>query len=401
MTIDFISLAIIVIVAFVSPVLAHFVPNKLIPESVFLLIAGAVLGPSCLGVINVDEVVSFLSDLGLGFLFLLAGMEISPKVIVGRQGRRALLTWCVSLGLAVLLVWTSPTKPDSVISSIAVAIALTTTAFGTLVPIMRERGLSGTPVGDAITCNGTWGELAPVLAVALLLSSRAKVETVIILAVLALICVVMAVLPALARKAKSRVYRFLSADENPTYQTMTRFAIMILVVLVAVSAIFDLDIVLGAFAAGFVMRSIMPEGNERVENNLNGIAYGLFVPLFFVVSGARVDVMAVAQSPLVLVEFIVALLLIRGLPIFISLKTDKNCHLSTREMRTVSIYCTTALPLIVAVTSIAVSAGSMSQDTASVLVAAGAITVFLMPLLAMLSGNVSDGKSADDGEGSE
>lgn len=393
MTIDFISLAVIVIAAVICPIIAHLIPNKLIPESVFLLVAGCILGPNCLGLIQVDEIVSFLSDLGLAFLFLLAGMEINPKTLVDRQGRRALVTWAVSMGIALLATAFSPFISEGG-PRLAVAIALTTTAFGTLVPIMKERGLNGTPVGDAITAYGTWGELAPVLAIAILLTTRAKIETLIICIFIA-ICVVMAVVPAIAKKAGSGLYRFLSADANPTYQTMMRFTIMILVVLVAFSSLFDLDIVLGAFAAGFVMRYIIPEGDEKLENKLNGAAYGFFIPIFFVVSGSKVSIAAVGARPAMLVLFILGLMLIRGLPIFVSLYTDKKSTLSIHNKWTVALYCTTALPLIVAVTSIAVSAGAMTQDNASVLVAAGAITVFLMPLLASLTYRIADAKPVE------
>ena len=118
----------------------------------------------------------------------------------------------------------------------------------------------------------------------------------------------------------------------------------------------------------------------------NGIGYGFFIPLFFIVSGTKIDPAAVAQSPLLLVLFIAMLLLVRGLPVFISLGIRKDARdTPPQERATVALYCTTALPLIVAVTNIAESAGAMSADTASLLVAAGGITVLLMPLLASLT----------------
>lgn len=79
----FVSLAIIAGVAFVCPVLAALVPGRAIPETVFLLLAGALLGPHMLGLIHIDEAVSIVSELGLAFLFLLAGYEINPKHVVG------------------------------------------------------------------------------------------------------------------------------------------------------------------------------------------------------------------------------------------------------------------------------------------------------------------------------
>ena len=123
-----------------------------------------------------------------------------------------------------------------------------------------------------------------------------------------------------------------------------------------------------------------------MEMKHNAIAYGFLVPLFFVVSGAKVDVRAIGAQPELLVLFILLLLFVRALPIFVGLSTGRESRtMDVRERLTVAFYCTTALPIIVAVTSVAVSAEAMSQQTASVLVAAGGVTVFLMPLLASVT----------------
>lgn len=390
MVVDFISLAVIVVVAALCPIVASLIPNKLIPESVFLLIAGAVLGPNLLGVIQTTDVVNFLSELGLAYLFLLAGMEINPKNLVGHEGKRGIGAWGISLAFGFVVVFLLPWFDPAQLDGIAVAIAMTTTAFGTLVPIMKERGLTGTPVGSSIMAYGTWGELAPIVAIALLLSTRSSWQTLLILGAFALIAVVMAFIPKKAKTAGSKIAHFVKTRSNTTYQTMVRFTMLILVLLLAISEIFHLDIVLGAFAAGFVMGAIIPEGDEELETKLNGAAYGFFIPLFFIVSGAKVNILAIGDNPVLLVVFIVALMMVRGIPVFIMLTTDKRCELSAHNRWTVALYCTTALPLVVAITSIGTSMGFFSQDTASVLVAAGAITVFLMPFLASLTYRVAD-----------
>lgn len=393
MTVDLISLAIIALVAAACPIVAKLIPNKLVPETVFLLIAGALLGPHLAGAIVLTDSVGLLSDLGLAFLFLLAGYEINPKSLTGSQGKRGLLTWGISILLAFAVVRATPFFSVSHIDGIAVAIALTTTALGTLMPILKERELTGTRVGESILAYGTWGELCPVLAMAVLLSSRAEWKTVLILLAFVAIAVIVAVVPAKAKKAGHRLFHFLTANAEGTSQTMMRMVVLLLVGLVALSAAFDLDIVLGAFAAGFVLRYIIPEGDHGLEKKLDGVAYGFLIPIFFVVSGAKIDLMAVFQQPALLVGFILMLLLIRAVPIFVALSTGKDTRdISTHNRLTIALYCTTALPIIVAVTSVAVSANAMSQETASVLVAAGAITVFLMPLLAMLTYRVADAK---------
>ena len=393
MPVDLISLAIIALVAAACPILAKLIPGKLIPETVFLLIAGAVLGPNLAGAIELTDSVGLLSDLGLAFLFLLAGYEINPKSLTGSQGKRGLATWAVSIVLAFLFVHFASGLFANEIESVAVAIALTTTALGTLMPILKERELMGTRVGESVLAYGTWGELCPVLAMALLLSTRAEWKTVLILMAFMALCVLVAVVPAKAKKAGHRLFRFLAANAEGTSQTMMRVTVLLLVGLVALSAAFDLDIVLGAFASGFVLRYIIPEGDHALEHKLDGVAYGFLIPIFFVVSGAKIDLAAVFQQPEVLVGFIALLLLIRAVPIFAALSTGKDTRdISTHNRLTIALYCTTALPIIVAVTSVAVSAGAMPQETASVLVAAGAITVFLMPLLGMLTYRVADAK---------
>lgn len=393
MTIDLVSLAIIALVAAASPIVAKLIPNKLVPETVLLLAAGALLGPNMAGGIVLTDAVGLLSDLGLAFLFLLAGYEINPKSLTGGQGKRGLATWAVSIVLAFLFVRFASGLFVNELEAVAVAIALTTTALGTLMPILKERGLMGTQVGESILAYGTWGELCPVLAMALLLSTRAEWKTMLILAAFVALCILVAVVPTKAKKAGHRLFRFLTENAEGTSQTMMRAVVLLLVGLVAFSAVFDLDIVLGAFAAGFVLRYIVPEGDDSLEHKLDGVAYGFLIPVFFVVSGAKIDLMAVFQQPAVLVGFILLLLLIRAVPIFAALTTGKDTRdISTHNRLTIALYCTTALPIIVAVTSVAVSAGAMPQETASILVAAGAITVFLMPLLGTLTYRVADAK---------
>lgn len=391
MTIDLTSLAFIALIAALCPIIVQSIPHRPIPETVLLLGMGAVFGPHLLNIVQVSDSIGLLSDLGLAFLFFLAGYEINPKNLTGRQGRRGLLTWFVSIALAFLAISFLTDLSTNSTNGIAVAIALTTTTLGTLMPILKERHLLDTRVGDSILSYGTWGELCPILAMAFLLSTRTTWQTALILLAFALICIAVAIAPAKTRKAGAKVFRLLTENANTTSQTIIRITVLLLVGLVAISAVFDLDIVLGAFAAGFVLHHIVPEGNEGLDHKLDGIAYGFLIPVFFVVSGAKIDLAAVAAQPLLLIGFILALLLIRAVPIYVALSTGKDTRDMSRPGRlSVALYCTTTLPIIVAVTTLAVASGTMGQETASVLVAAGAVTVFLMPLLGSLSYRMVD-----------
>ena len=158
--------------------------------------------------------------------------------------------------------------------------------------------------------------------------------------------------------------------------------------------LFLLDVVLGAFAAGFILRFITPNGNHTLNLKLEGVGYSFLIPVFFVVSSASIDVKAVVANPALLITFIIMMLLVRAVPIFVATTLDHRVNpLDPQDKLTVSLYCTTALPLIVAVTSLAVQGGTMHQTTASTLVAAGAVTVFLMPLLGGLTSKLMKGET--------
>ena len=274
------------------------------------------------------------------------------------------------------------------LDGLAVTIALTTTAIGALMPILKERGLMDTRVGSSILSYGTWGELGPVIAMALLLSTRATWLTVVILLGFIVVAVLVARFGHRTARAEGLIRDILFAGRDTTSQTFVRLTVALLILLVAISSLFDLDIVLGAFAAGFILRYIIPKDDEILEKKLNAIGYGFLIPLFFVVSGAKIDLSAVAAQPALLVGFIAMLVLIRAVPIFVSMARDKDPEvdaMGARNHATVAVYCTTALPLIVAVTSVAVNGGAMDASTASVFVSAGAVTMLLMPLIASLT----------------
>ena len=165
MTHDFISLALIALIAALAPLIANLIPKKPIPETVLLLIGGALLGPSVLNQIWLDESVLFLSDLGCAMLFLLAGFEINPQTITGREGKRGLKTWLATLALAFALIMSiyHASFGELSIDALALAIALTTTAIGALMPILKERGIFAQKQVKAflpMACGENWAPLS-------------------------------------------------------------------------------------------------------------------------------------------------------------------------------------------------------------------------------------------------
>ncbi|WP_303133068.1 cation:proton antiporter [uncultured Olsenella sp.] len=378
------SLALILAVCAFAPFLASLVPGRAVPEVVFLVFAGAILGAHGLKVINTSSVaLSLVSDLGLGFLFLKAGYEIDPRELVGHSGRVAAASWVASLAVGSALV---PLFANLGLSDpaawMALAIAMTTTAYGTLAPILRDRGLTETRVGRIVTVHGAFGELLPVIAMSFLLSSRSTTRTLASFAVFGLIALLVLGLSAKAKYVGARFWRFLVNDVGHASQPLLRMVSAVLVLLLLAVTYFDFDAVLGAFAAGFILRALFPEGNEQMEEKIDIISNGFFQPAFFVISGAGIDLAAATQNLPLLFGFMGALVLVRGVMVALSLRLDPGTRdLGWRELVSVAAYCTMALPLVVAVTSVAVEGGVMASQSASVLVTAAALTVLVIPVL--------------------
>ena len=327
--------------------LASLIPGRPVPEVVFFVFAGAIVGPNCLGLVQPLDGLAPISRLGMGFLFLMAGYELDPRELAGRMGRHAAVCWAASAALAFLItprlgLGLSPT------GTAAFAIALTTTAYGTLVPIMRDRELGGTRVGRVVVAYGAMGEILPVLAMSLLLSPhRSTSMNLAVLAGFFVLCLVVAVRAERARDVGSRLSDFLHQNaENAGSQPTLRAAVLLLVALLALAEMLDLDAVLAAFAAGFILRHVVAmDGDHRVMQKVEVVGNGLFVPAFFVYSGLGIDFAAVGAGPGLLLTFMALLPAVRAIPLGLSLSAfPETRDMPLGEKVSASLYCTMALP---------------------------------------------------------
>lgn len=383
------SLFWIVLAAAAAPLIARALPRRLLPEVVLLLIAGIVIGPFGLDLASAGSEIELLKELGLGMLFLLAGYELDRNELTGRGGRRAMFTWLICLGLGFAVV-AALSAAGLHLAEVAVAIALTSTALGTLLPILKDRGLMESRVGKAVLNHGAFGELGPVVAMAILLGARGAFASLAVLAAFGVVAVIVGALPSRFLREGTRMLDLVRGGAESTGQTTMRLTMLLLVALVAVAAVFDLDVILGAFAAGFILRRLIPTGDHRLESKLEGLGFGFLIPIFFVVSGMAIEVRSVVENPLVLVVFLAMLILVRGVPVFLAARFDRGvvdgraAGFGTADSTQIALYSATGLPIIVAVTGVAVAADQMSSASASILVAAGAITVLALPLLASI-----------------
>ena len=376
------ALILIPLVAVLSPLLSAGLSRFIrIPLVVFEIVLGLLIGPSVLGWVEPTAFTTELSEFGLAMLFFLAGNEIDFERIRGRALNRSIVGWVVALVVAVLVgVLVAPTAAAGVF----VGIALTSTALGTLMPVLRDAGELRTAFGTAVIAIGAVGEFGPLIAISLFLSGRQPGKATVVLVIFVLITAGAIYLSS--RGMHRRLHELINATLHTSGQFAVRLIILVLASLVALSLALDLDMLLGAFAAGVLTKLLLvnarPADLEVIETKIEAIGFGFLVPVFFVFTGVTFDLDALVSSRSALIMlpvFLVLLIVIRGLS---GLATAPK-GTSGRDKRAIVLFTATGLPIIVAVTGIGVKTHDLTSGTASALVGAGMLSVLLFPLLAL------------------
>ena len=357
-----------------APIVVAALPGR-IPQVVALIAGGVVIGPEVLG-FGAPEHVALFANLGLGFLFLLAGYELEPNLLRERAGRLASVSWVVSAVVALGIVGMLE-RTGFVRAFLPVAIGLTTTALGTLLPMLRENAMHTGPFGRYVFAAGAVGEMGPVLAIAILLGRHGSLVEVVGVAAVAAVAFLLSVVPRLVRG--TFLERIIADRAHDTSQTTLRLTLLLLVLLLLLSAEFGLDVVLGAFFAGMVLRRSAFADVTTLEHKLDAVGYGFFIPVFFVSSGMGLDVWSLVESPGRLFVFFALLLLVRGVPAWF---VYRKALPAVRRIQ-LALLTATALPLLVALAEVGLANGSMLPENAAALVGAGVLSVALFPMLAM------------------
>ncbi len=369
----------IVVVAAISAITVAAVPKRFAPPVVVLeLILGIVVGPEILGLAHNDEFVEFFSNLGLGMLFFFAGYEIDFKRIKGKPMRLGAWGWLFSIVLAYG-IGGALAAAGIVLSFLYTGSAMATTAIGTLIPILRDNGELKTKFGTYLLAAGGAGEFGPILLVTLVLSTDNPLhESVILLAFVALALI-------LAMGSVRYAWRGWPALER-TFEASSQLAVRITVVLVfglvLLAGKLGLDILLGGFVAGMIVRLAL-QGHELqvFESKLTAVGFGFFVPFFFVASGIAFDLAALGSAEAIakLAMFFVLFLVVRGVPAMLLYRGVLNA----RDRAALAFYCATELPLVVAITTIAVETDHMKTSTAAGLVGAAMISTLVYPFVGL------------------
>ncbi|HYJ28613.1 MAG TPA: cation:proton antiporter [Nocardioides sp.] len=369
------ALLIVSVVSVAAPFVSAFLARLLVPQVVVLIAGGVLIGPQVGGLAQ-PESVELVANVGLGFLFLLAGYELELDHFRERSGRLAIAGWTVSAVLSIGV--TGALAAAGLVSAfVPVALALTTTALGTLLPILRDNDMLDGPLGRFIMPAGAVGEFLPIAGIAIFLGSEGRLVGLISLVAMCAVALGLAWLPRLGQLP--RIEAISRKGEHATSQITLRLTLMLLFGLLVLASDVGLDVVLGAFLAGVILRRWAPGDVAALEHKLDAVGYGFFIPVFFVSSGMSLDLASIREAPLRLVAFFVLLLAVRGLPSFVLYRRD----LAVRQRVQMMLLTATSLPLLVALATVGLDTGHMLPENAAALIGAGVLSVMFFPGLAV------------------
>ena len=391
---------VVVAVAFAAPFLLGLVPRLRLPSVVLEIVAGIVIGPSVLGLVETDVVIEVLALLGLAFLLFLAGLEIDFSNLRGRLLRLAGGGFILSLALAVALGF-ALSAADIVQTPLLVAIILCATSLGVIVPVLTDAGEIGSSFGQLVVAAGSIADFGAIILLSVFFTGKGGVGSTLLLLGLILALAVAVYFTLRGAERSKAITSDLVRLQDTTAQIRVRGAVVLMIGFVALAEAFGLEAILGAFAAGALLALVDKDQfmtHPELRHKLEAVGYGVFIPVFFVTSGIRFDLDALIDDPANLATvplFLAALLVARGLPAALY-----RGFVGTRRAVVGGLLQATSLPFIVTATAIGVELDLMGGSEAAALIAAGLVSVLILPVtgLSLLErAGPAPGKSATEG----
>ena len=370
----------LLVAAVAAPLLAEIPLRLKIPVVVLEVLLGVALGPHGLGLLHFDGLVAAMFAFGMAATLFMAGMELDWERIRGRPLVLATGGWVISLLLALAVVGVLHVVPH-VDAPIMVALTLATTSLAVLLPVFRDSGQLDTRFGSLFLAAGTIGEVGPIVAMSLVLSTRYSTwqEAGFLLVFLGIVIVAAAFG---MRRHPPRLLAFLNRTMHASTQLPVRMSLLLVAGLFVLAEELGFESIFGAFAAGMLVGLVTRgEGGRPMRAKIDAVFFGWFSPFFFVGTGARFDLPALTrdlETMILIPTFLLLFLLVRGAPVVLY----RN-HLQRDErMPFVLASSVASLSIVVVITEIGLRTRTMNADIAAALVGAALLSLMIFPTIA-------------------
>jgi Kef-type K+ transport system membrane component KefB len=381
---SFSGLVLVAGVAFLAPLLTELTRTRWLPAVVIEIIAGILLGPSVLNWVHVDIPLQALSLLGLAFLLFLSGLEVEFAQLRGPPLKVIGVSFLASFLLALVIGWGFQAI-GLVQAPLLIAIILVATSLGVVVSLLKDSGESESRFGQLVIGAASLAQVGPIVLLSLFFSRAATgLGTQVFLLALFAALTAVAALAVFRAERSARLDVALRRLQDTTAQIRIRGAFLLLAALVALAEALGVEVILGAFAAGVILRFIDQDKlltHPQFRQKLEGVGYGVFIPVFIVTSGVQLDLHALVASPVALARaplFLLALLVIRGAPALLY-----QWQVGLRRAVVAGLLQAISLPFIVAAVQIGLALDLLTKTAGAALVAAGLLSIVIFPISAI------------------
>lgn len=386
---EFVSLVVVVLAAFLTPILVNRLRITFIPVVVAEILMGIIIGHSFLNLVERDEMLNILSTLGFIFLMFLSGLEIDFKAFKkdksGEQqeegtrkkkepGHLQLALVVFMFIMIISIVFAYMFKWFGLIDDVLLmVIIISTISLGVVVPTLKEMNIMRTTIGQFILLVAVLADLVTMILLTAYGTLHASGSTSLwLIGSLVVFTIIFYLLGGIFKKAQ-----FLQKLMDGTTQIGIRAVFALIIMLVALAEGVGAENILGAFLAGVVVSLLGPD--EDMVEKLDSFGYGFFIPIFFIMVGVDLNIPTLIKEPslLLIIPFlIIAFLISKLIPVFyIRRWFDMKTTISS------AFLLTSTLSLVIASAKIAEQLGTISPEISGILILSAVITCVFVPIV--------------------
>ncbi|MCI2803014.1 monovalent cation:proton antiporter family protein [Staphylococcus pettenkoferi] len=385
---EFVSLVVVVLAAFLTPILVNRLNLNFIPVVVAEVLMGIIIGHSFLNLVEKDAMLNILSTLGFIFLMFLSGLEIDfktfrkdPRTKAKEEqgenktpGHFQMAITVFAIIMIISIVFAYMFKWFGLIDDVLLmVIIISTISLGVVVPTLKEMNVMRTTIGQFILLVAVLADLITMILLtaygALNSQSNVPLWLTLILVVAAIIFYILGV--------KLKKVTFLRKLMDGTTQIGIRAVFALILLLVALAEGVGAENILGAFLAGVIVSLLGPD--EDMVEKLDSFGYGFFIPIFFIMVGVDLNIPSLIKEPSVLIiipVLIVAFLASKIFPVmYIRRWFDQRTTIAS------AFLLTSTLSLVIAAAKIAEQLGTISADISGILILSAVITCVFVPIV--------------------
>ncbi len=392
--VSFYSLLLVISLAFLVPIILTRFKKLTLPIVVGEIIAGMIVGRSGFGWVgHEDEILTLLSEFGFVFLMFLSGMEIdfsslgleslgkkrakdqpmNPLVISGINFG---LTLLLSIGFGFILQ-----QMGLVNNPWMIALILSTTSLGVVVPVLKEQGLSQGRYGQTLLISSLIADFMTMLLITVLVAALSHGLTFDIL-LIGLLFVAFFLFWYFGEQLfneKGAIRRVMDEISQATAQIKVRAAFTMMLLFVALAEMLGTEVILGAFMGGAIISLLSTHEDEELLHRLDAMGYGFFIPIFFIMVGVDFNLSSLLSSTralLLLPLLLIAAAAVKFLPALVY-----RINYDWKKVFGAGAILSARLSLIIAASAIGLRLGVISEPINAAIILIAIITVIFAPFI--------------------